>query len=634
MAGRIRNFQVRLGLRALIASAMLLSLVVVPESAFARKPLKAEARRQIDRLLAEKHGRSRVERKLSSRLVLSLKKRRGHRVARDLPALRNRLSLDGSGRTLVDIRGSASDAMARRVEALGGKIVNRIPRFGAMRARIPIDAVDLLAAESDVLSISPAERYMLHALNASEGDAAHGADLARVNYGVDGSGVSICTLSDSVDELANVQATGDLPAGIGVLPGQSGIPGSSEGTAMMEIIYDLAPGAELFFATANGGQAQFAQNILDLQAAGCDVIVDDVFYFAEPVFEDGVVAQAVETVTAAGVVYLSSAGNSGNLNDESSGVWEGNYVPIERPSVVTFGEAHDFGEGRNYNTLTHDPPYVITLTWADSQAGSANDYDLFLLDSTRSVVHAASTDYQGGTQDPFEMIDSGSYNDEGSTLVVIRYSGEARYLHLNTHRGQLDVATDGQIGGHTAAAAAISVAAVDVGDSQGAFTGGPDNPVEWFSSDGPRRIFFDPPGVPVTPGNFGSTGGKLRAKPDLAAADGVSTSTSGFSTFYGTSAAAPHAAAIAGLVLERYPDLKPHQVRVAMRATALDIEAAGVDRDSGTGIIDPLAALQLGPSFFSVNALPNAGGLAVIALGVVFSARRMRRRIQDRTQIS
>jgi hypothetical protein len=87
-------------------------------------------------------------------------------------------------------------------------------------------------------------------------------------------------------------------------------------------------------------------------------------------------------------------------------------------------------------------------------------------------------------------------------------------------------------------------------------------------------------------------------------------------------------------VLERYPDLKPHQVRVAMRATALDIEAAGVDRDSGTGIIAPIAALQLGPSFFSVNALPNAGGLAVIALGVVLSARRMRRRIQDRTQIS
>jgi subtilisin family serine protease len=620
------------GLRVLVASAMLLSFVAIPDSGFAREPLRAEARRQIDRLLGEKRNRSRVERKLSSRLVLTLKKRRGHGVARDLPSLRNRASVDHSGRVLIDIRGSASDAMVRRVEALGGRVENRIPRFGSMRARVPIDAVEMLAAESEVQSIAPAGGYMLQAQNASEGDAAHGADLARVNYDVDGSGVLICTLSDSVDELANVQSTGDLPANVGVLPGQSGIPGTSEGTAMMEIIHDLAPGADLFFASAMGGQAQFAQNILDLQAAGCDVIVDDVFYFAEPVFEDGVVAQAVETVTAAGVVYVSSAGNSGNLNDDSSGVWEGDSVQIERPSVVTFGEAHDFGENRNYNTLTHDPPYVITLTWADPQGGAANDYDLFLLDATRSVVHAASTDYQAGTQDPFEMIDSGSYNDEGSSLVVIHYSGEGRYLHLNTHRGQLEIATDGQIGGHTAAAAAISVAAVDVGDSQGAFTGGPDNPVEWFSSDGPRRVFFDPPGVPVTPGNFGSTGGKLRAKPDLAAADGVSTSTPGFDTFYGTSAAAPHAAAIAGLLLERYPTLKPHQVRLAMRVTGLDIEAVGVDRDSGTGIIDPIAALQLGPSFFSVSALPHAGGLAAIALGIGVAARGMRRRIQGRTQ--
>ena len=138
----------------------------------------------------------------------------------------------------------------------------------------------------------------------------------------------------------------------------------------------------------------------------------------------------------------------------------------------------------------------------------------------------------------------------------------------------------------------------------------------------------------MTPGNFGSTGGKLRAKPDLAAADGVSTSTPGFSTFFGTSAAAPHAAAIAGLLLERYPDLTPNQIRLAMRLTALDIEAAGVDRDSGTGIIDPVAALRLGPSFFSVSALPHAGGLAAIAFGIAFSARRMRQRIQGRTQSS
>jgi hypothetical protein len=619
---------------AWLTTALLVAFVASPAPGFARDRLTVEARRQIDRLIEEKRGRSLVERKLSSRLVLAMKKRRGHRVARSLPALRNRVSVDRDGRTLVDIRGAASDAMVRRVEALGGRVVNRVPRYGAMRARVPIDAVDVLAAESEVRSIRPAERYMHNALNSSEGDSAHGADLARASYGVDGSSVSICTLADSIDELANVQASGDLPYSVTVLPGQEGAPGSSEGTAMMEIIHDLAPGASLFFATAHGGRAQFAQNILDLRAAGCDVMVDDVFYFTEPVFEDGIVAQAIDSVVADGAVYLSSAGNSGNLNDGTAGVWEGDYVPIARPNVVAFGEAHDFGGGRNYNTLTEDPPYVITLSWADPYGATANDYDLFLLDETRTVVHAASTDYQGGTQDPFEMIDSDSHNDAGSSLVVIHYSGDARFLHLNAHRGRLELATAGQISGHGAAAAAISVAAVEVEDSPDTFTGGAANPVETFSSDGPRRIFFDPPGVPVTPGNFSSTGGALRRKPDVAAADGVSTSTTGYTTFYGTSAAAPHAAAIAGLMLDRHPGLEPEQVRVAMQMTALDIEAVGVDRDSGSGIVDPVAALRLGPSFFTVSTLPHAGGLGVVVLGIAIAARRLRSRFQGRTQRS
>ena len=75
-----------------------------------------------------------------------------------------------------------------------------------------------------------------------------------------------------------------------------------------------------------------------MRAAGCDIIVDDVFYFAESPFQDGqatgiisptnggIVTQAVNDVTAAGALYFSSAGNSGNKNDGTSGVWEGNFV--------------------------------------------------------------------------------------------------------------------------------------------------------------------------------------------------------------------------------------------------------------------------------------------------------------------
>src|SRR5206468_10555096 len=120
------------------------------------------------------------------------------------------------------------------------------------------------------------------------------------------------------------------------------------------------------------------------------------------------------------------------------------------------------------------------------------------------------------------------------------------------------------------------------------------NVVATFSSDGPRRVFFQADGTPYTAGDSSSTGGVLRQKPDLTAADGVSvTGVGGFpSTFFGTSAAAPHAAAIAALLKSANPALTPAQIRTLLSASAIDIEAAGADRDSGAGIMMADAAMR------------------------------------------
>ncbi|MDP6523855.1 MAG: YDG domain-containing protein [Kiritimatiellia bacterium] len=452
---------------------------------------------------------------------------------------------------------------------------------------------------------------------------AHRADTARTTYSVDGSGVSVGVLSDSVESLAALQGTGDLPAGVTVLSGQAGS-GSSEGTAMLEIVYDVAPGASLYFATAFSGQAQFAQNILDLQTAGCDVIVDDVGYFAEYVFQDGIIAQAVETVVAAGATYFSSAGNSGNLNDGQSGVWEGDFAAAgSRPTPITYGTAHDFGGGVNYNTITVDSSSYFTLQWSDPGGGSGNDYDLFLLNGTRTSLYDYSNATQNGDDDPYEIIDSTTFNDAGNTLVIIRYSGSSRYLHLNANRGRLAISTDGQTAGHSAAAA-FSVAAVNVATAGGgAFVGGGTNPVETFSSDGPRRVFYAANGTPITPGNYLATGGEVRQKPDIAAADGVSCATPGFNPFFGTSAAAPHAAGIAALMFENGLTT-PALIRQAISNTTWDIEAVGIDRDSGYGLMDALGAVgyDIVPPTVTIN---QAGGQvdptngAPISFTVLFS---------------
>src|SRR5439155_14907288 len=121
-------------------------------------------------------------------------------------------------------------------------------------------------------------------------------------------------------------ATGDLPQIVDVLPGRAG--SGDEGTALLEILYDLVPEARLGFATSSGGDAAFAQSILDLAdpgKGGCKVVVDDTDYFSESPFQDGIIAQAVNTVTAAGVVYVSAAANNDNYDSATSGTWEGDF---------------------------------------------------------------------------------------------------------------------------------------------------------------------------------------------------------------------------------------------------------------------------------------------------------------------
>ncbi len=594
---------------ALVSSALVTSSAAHGEAADARDPDPAGSE-QIEMLLAEKASRTPTEAKIESSLLYEIKRDRGDPLFDALPDLRTNVVVDRDDRVLVDIDAEVDDVVLGRIAALGGVVVNSHPRYRAIRASLPLDAIEVLASSASVSNIRPADLLVTKKIDTSEGDVAHRADAARSTFGVTGAGVDTCVISDSVDSLAALQGSGDLPA-VNVLSGQSGNPGSSEGTAMLEIVYDLAPGAGLGFATANGGEARFAQNILDLRTSGCDVIVDDVAYLTEPVFQDGIIADAIDTVVADGALYFSAAGNDGNLNDGTSGVWEGDFDPVPTaarpPALAALGvEVHDFGDGTGLNVITADSPFFFALQWADPQGASANDYDFCLLDAAGTVIYECAIDIQDGDDDPFEAINSISIDDTGVALAIITYTTPSpRFLQLRTSGGELAQATDGTIGDHSSAEGAFGVAAVDQASALGgAFTGGPSNPVEPFSSDGPRRMFFDATGSPYTPGDFSSSGGILRQKPDITAADGVSTATPGFSPFFGTSAAAPHAAAIAALMLDADPTLTDARVAGLFAATALDIEAPGLDRDSGYGIID--AAALVDAALSSAPTVPSA----------------------------
>ena len=348
------------------------------------------------------------------------------------------------------------------------------------------------------------------------------------------------------------------------------------------------------------------------------VMVDDVGYYAEAVFQDGIVAAAVNQVTAAGVLYFSAAGNSGNLNDGTSGVWQGNFAGMAGPPEVDGLNVQDFGAGVNANTITLDSPSLFTLQWSDPQGESNNDYDLFLMNPGLTEVLDSGDDFQDGTQDPFEWIDSEGWDDLGNVLLIVKYEEpglvtEDRFMHLNTNRGTLAIGTDGQTSGHSAAADAFSVAAVDwyKGSLDPVAFDGTES-VETFSSDGPRQIFYNEDGSPITPDNFLAGGGTVRQKPDITAANRVSTATPGFNPFAGTSASAPHAAAIAALMLEYDTNTDIELARLIFEYSSLDIEAAGKDRDSGVGIImadgalDAINKLEENNSCTSVQGSINA----------------------------
>ncbi len=563
------------------------------------------ARKQMREIASLKQSLTPAEQKMSFDLVL-LERDAKHTLPADLKHLVSSAVLNSSGEAVVSVKGSLtpsllSNALLQGVDTVDGQVPAGAVAAGRVRAHVAPRKLAELAALPEVQFLSAPERFVTNAGSlTSQGYVSHGANTV-IAGGIDGTGVNVGVLSDSASpaRVAALIASGDLPANVTVLPGQAGS-GEDEGTAMMEIVHDMAPGANLFFATADPSPDQMAANIRNLRNQyHCDIIVDDITYLAEPAFQDGTIAQAVNDVTADGALYFSSAANSGNLTSGTSGTWEGDFVP--GPSVDSVGTYHNFGTASApvFSDVLKAGSSFISMQWADPLGGAADDYDLYVLNPAGTSVVAVSANEQNGTQNPIEYV-SGTF-PAGDQVVAFLYQGSKRALRFDTARGQLTIATSGSTFGHNAAASTYTVAAVYWNSAHHGvrpFTGGASNPVETFSSDGLRKIFFNPNGTAITPGNFlfSTNGGTTLQKPDGAAADGVITATPGFNPFFGTSAAAPHAAGIAALVKQANRSLTNTQIRQILDSTALDDMAPGVDRDTGWGILMAPAAVATAKS--------------------------------------
>jgi hypothetical protein len=629
-------------MRLLKAYLLLPALAFCSTATVSAQPIPAEGLAQIQAYVTEKESWTPAERKIQSTLLYASRFRSQGYIGAGLPL--SNAGVDGfitshvapDSSVAVTIRGDINAGLVAALSAVGGSDIRSYPQFGRVTLRLPLASVLGIAQRPDVQAIAPTAKPFLNriagdsapsaAAQIKEGIASrsdpvtntgsvnwsgvleHGADLAQ-NTGINGGGVKVCVLSDSADPsvISGLQASGDLPATVDVLENAPG--NTNEGAAMMEIVYDMAPGVALGFATAFVSDVDFASNIVKLQQSphSCNVIVDDVTYDNEGAFQDGIIAQAVSTVTSAGALYFSSAANSNNLAHNTSGTWEGDFVDGGPNPLLTGGTVHSFGANA-YDVLTARG-FEVTLQWSDPLGASNNDYDLFILDPTGATVVGSGNSAQTGTQDPFEFIDCFDFPAQcpvNGRVVIFKHTGAAvRALRIDTMRGRLSVKTNGSTYGHNAAATAYTVAAVNLASHTGSqFSGSESN--QAYSSDGPRKMFYAPDGTAITPGNilFGTDGGTTLNKVDITAGDCGHTVT--FPTFCGTSASAPTAGSIAAMLKQAKPSLTASQIQTALFSTAIDIEAAGDDVTAGHGIVMADRSLRsvLGPLIIAKTFVP------------------------------
>lgn len=451
----------------------------------------------------------------------------------------------------------------------------------------------------------------------TQGDQAMRGDVARATYGVSGIGVTVGILSDSFNlkgGMAADQAAGNLPAAVTIL--QEGPAGSSdEGRAMAELVHQVAPGAAIDFYSAFQSEAGFAAGIRALAAAGCKVIVDDVTYLDEPFFQQGgAIQSAIADAIAQGVSYFTSASNQGSAFYQHG--FSG--IVASLPGLSGPCLAMNFGnlaapQTLQSLTIAQGSTATLDLQWDQPFAsiggvGTANSLGMILYDGTGRIVASALVNRTGG--DPVQILRFTNTTAGTSFRLAIVANGGTTPPNLfkyiaygpGTTINDLHAGTgSGTVIGHEDEAGVNSVGAIAAASTPAL---GGSGGIESFSSIGPGTLLFDARGNRLTD----AAGGRMVS---FVAPDGIATSV--FSPFYGTSAAAPNAAAVAALMLEVNPALAPVEISRDLAKSAVPVPgpAGGV----GAGLIQATTAVGLAIASASVATAPGLTSVAGGATG-------------------
>ncbi|RDH86148.1 MAG: hypothetical protein DIZ80_01380 [endosymbiont of Galathealinum brachiosum] len=501
---------------------------------------------------------------------------------------------------VVDIVASAdTDKLVKQLKKRGMENISVYGRI--ISGSIPIDSLEPISGFTNLRSVKAAYSRTMSGSVDSQGDIAEYSDVARSMFSVNGNGVTIGTISDSFNCLGGAAAdvsSGDLPQNINILLEDASCSSvTDEGRAMMQIIHDISPAASQTFYSATGGMASVANGILDLeQNANADIINDDIIYFAEPMFQDGVIAQAIDTVKSRGVSYFSAAGNN----------YRRSYESIYRNSGVrgysSRSKRHDFDSGTSTDSLMQvtipaNTQIVFVLQWDDpffsisGAPGADTDMDMILYSASGQVLGGSIDRNTGG-----DAVEVFAYTNTSSDAVIYQIAidkvsgpdpGLIKFVYFGGMTINEYATSSASSYGHSNANGSHSVGAARYSKTPAYGVTPP--LVEGFSSRGGLSVLFDLAGNSIN---------ELRLKPDIVAPNGVDNTFfgsdydgNGFPNFFGTSAAVPHAAGVAALIKSFSYQLTPDEIYTIMDTTAIDMGSNGFDFTSGYGLINTVAAL-------------------------------------------
>jgi len=522
--------------------------------------------------------------------------------------------------------GPAEQASLTALGATGIRSLARVPGLdlpGTVEAWVPRDKVEAAGKLPWVASVtSPAyAEFRPHGGPATKSSVGIGAEVLHAR-GIIGTGVKIGVVSDGVQNLLAAQLQGELPAVTVVNQATVGAGTGDEGTAMLEIVHDMAPAAQLFFHAAglppagpglppDVTQVTLVNAFMALAGAGVNVIVHDIGFFDEPIFQQGVVAAVSEALGQSGISVHAAAGNdalthaarvpavgTGRGPDNKPGPFAG--CPADPDNVVAIAPNGD----TTFDILIEPGiPQVFALQWSEPRAvfptptrGGFTDLDLYLMDEGLTQCYGVSDLEQfDGTGDTFEgffgvspfavptraklvvtVFDTSSA--VAPPIIDLRWSG-ASAIDVPTAAASID-----GVANFTSGLAAASGAVFN-------------NVLEPFSSQGPVEIRTTTdcaPGTvkaPLDPCD-GVAGPATRTfispawvTPDRVPVSGVG----GFPTvFGGTSASAPRAAGCDALIRQAVgsPASPVAPIFARLAASAIDIAPPGVDNGSGAGLLN------------------------------------------------